>query len=126
MSLPVVLFVDDRPDLLRIRKATLEKCGYSVETATTAATAIKKLQNGQIEAVVVDYKTEGLDSQAVAYQIKQRFPNEPIILLSAYSCIPESLLWLVDEYVMRSESLERLPRVIERVAACSTRKTPDL
>ncbi len=65
--------------------------------------------------MLVDYKSEGMHAEAVAYLIKQRFPNEPIILLSAYSEMPERILWLVDEYVMRREPLERLARVIERV-----------
>ncbi len=63
----------------------------------------------------MDYKTEGIDTEAVAYHIKRRFPTQPIVLLSAYSELPERVLWLVDEYVMRSEPLERVMQVIERV-----------
>ncbi len=123
MSSPVVLCIDDRADFLKIRKAALEKCGYSVETATNASTAIRKLQTSQVAAVLLDYRNEGIDSQAVAYHIKQRFPNEPVILLSAYSCTPEALLWLVDEYVMKSEPIESLAQVIDRVTAVSMKKT---
>ncbi len=50
----------------------------------------------------------------MAYHSKQRFPNLPIILLSAYSAMPERILWLVDEYVMKSELPEGLVRIIER------------
>jgi two-component SAPR family response regulator len=60
-------------------------------------------------------KLDGMDAEAVACHIKQRFPNLPIILLSAYSELPERILWLVDEYVMRSELPEGLVRIIERV-----------
>ncbi len=38
----------------------------------------------------------------------------PIILLSAYSEMPERILWLVDDYVMKSEMPERLIPIIER------------
>jgi hypothetical protein len=38
-----------------------------------------------------------MDAEAVACHIKQQFPNVSIILLSAYSEIPERILWLVDE-----------------------------
>jgi two-component SAPR family response regulator len=55
-----------------------------------------------------------MDAEAVAYQIKQRFPKLPIILLSAYSEMPERILWLVDEYVMKSELPEGLLRIVER------------
>jgi two-component SAPR family response regulator len=56
----------------------------------------------------------GRHAEAVACHIKQRFPNLPIILLSAYYEIPERILWLVDEYVMKSELPEGLMRIIER------------
>jgi hypothetical protein len=55
-----------------------------------------------------------MDAEAIAFQIKQRFPNHPIVLLSAYSEMPERVLWLVDEYVMKSEPIEGLVQVIER------------
>jgi hypothetical protein len=42
------------------------------------------------------------------------FPNLPIILLSAYSEMPEGILWLGDDYVMKSELLERLLPIVER------------
>ena len=64
-------------------------------------------------AVLLEYKLEGMDAEAVACHIKQRFPNLPIILLSAYSDMPERILWLMDEYVMKSEMPERLVRIIE-------------
>jgi CheY-like chemotaxis protein len=62
----------------------------------------------------LEYKQEGMDAESVACHIKQRFPNLPIILLSAYSEMPERILWLVDEYVMKSELTERLIPIIEQ------------
>ena len=61
-------------------------------------------------AVLLEYKQEGIDAEAIACQVKQRFPHLPIILLSAYSEMPERILWLVDEYVMKSELPEQLCR----------------
>ena len=72
-------------------------------------------------AVLLEYKMEGMDAEAVAYQIKQRFPRLPIILLSAYSEMPERILWLVDEYVLKSEFPERLVPIIERTCSLGPR-----
>lgn len=115
MSPQVLLCVDDRPAVLEIRKANLEKRGYSVLTATNAPAAIAMLERAAIAAVLLEYKCEGMDAEAVALNIKRRFPHEPIILLSAYSELPERILWLVDEYVMKSEPLDGLVQIIERV-----------
>jgi len=54
--------------------------------------------------------------------ISQQFPDLPIILISAHSKIPERVLWLVDENVMKSEMPEGLVRVVER--ATHRRLTP--
>jgi CheY-like chemotaxis protein len=115
MSSPVLLCIDDRPEVLKIRKANLEERGFSVLTATNGPTAISILANTAIAAVLLEYKSEGIDAEAVALNIKRRLPHEPIVLLSAYSELPQRVLWLIDEYVMRSESLDSLVRVIERV-----------
>jgi two-component system, NtrC family, response regulator HydG len=114
MDSPTVLCIDDRPQVLEFRKATLESHGYSVNIAASGYTALKMLDETSVAAVLLEYKLEGMDAEAVAYHIKQRFPHLPIILLSAYSDMPERILWLVDEYLMKSEMPERLVRIIER------------
>lgn len=123
MSAPLLLCIDDHPALLQLRKKMLEEHGYTVMTASDTCTAIAKLESAAIAAVVLEYKSEGIDAEAVAWLIKKRFPNQPIVLLSAYSDIPERVLWLVDEYVMRSESRDGLLRVIARMTAPSLGKS---
>jgi hypothetical protein len=55
-----------------------------------------------------------MDVEAIAYHIKQRFPNLTIILLSAYSEVPKRIPWLEDENVKKSEMPERLISALER------------
>jgi CheY-like chemotaxis protein len=114
MDSPTVLCIDDRPQALELRKATLQSHGYCVKLASSGYTAMKMLEETSVVAVLLEYKQEGMDAEAVACHIKQRFPKLPIILLSAYSEMPERILWLVDEYVMKSELPERLVPIIER------------
>jgi DNA-binding NtrC family response regulator len=112
-----VLCIDDRPQMLKLRKATLESHHYCVKIASSGYTAMKILEETSVAAVLLEYKLEGMDAEAVAYHIKQRLPNLPIILLSAYSNMPERILWLVDEYVLKSELPEGLVQIIERTLA---------
>jgi len=115
MDSPIVLCFDDRPHVLELRKAALTAHDFSVATAMSGYTAMGILEGGAVDAVLLEYKHEGMDAEAVAYQIKQQFPTLPIILLSPYSDMPERILWLVDEYVMKSEPPEGLVRAVERV-----------
>jgi two-component system response regulator GlrR len=118
---PLVLCIDDLPPVLELRKATLESHGYCVKIASSGHTAMKLLEDAPVAAVLLEYKQEGIDAEAVAWHIKQRFPNLPIILLSAYSEMPDWILWLVDEYVMKSELPERLVPIIERAHSRASR-----
>ena len=115
MGSPTVLCIDDLLHVLELRKTALESHGYCVKVASSGHAAMKMLQESSVSVVLLEYKQEGMDAEAVAHHIKQRFPKLPIILLSAYSDMPERILWLVDEYVMKSELPERLLPIIERV-----------
>ena len=115
MNSPLVLYVSDLPELLKLRKATLESHGCRVVTANTCYAALKLVEDGRFDAVLLDYKLEGMDAEAVAVKIKQRSRDLPIILLSAFDAMPESILWLVDEYVMMSDLPEGLVRTIHRL-----------
>ena len=123
MGPSTVLYIDDLPQAFELRKATLESQGYRVKIASSSYPALKMLEETPVVAVLLEYKREGMDAEAVACHIKQRFPNLPIILLSAYSEIPERILRLVDEHVMKSELPEGLVRIIER-ATHSNRFAP--
>lgn len=95
MDSPTVLCVDDLPQALELRKATLESHGYCVKTASSSHAAIKVLEEVSVAAVLLEYKLEGMDAEALAWQVKRRFPSLPIILVSGHSEMPERILWLV-------------------------------
>ena len=110
-----VLCIDDRPLSLELRKSALASHGFCIKAASNGYDAMKLLEQTTVDAIFLEYTQEGMDSEAVAYQIKQRFPNVPIIMLLANTDIPERVLWLVDEYVMNSELPGGLPRAVQRV-----------
>ena len=123
MDSSTLLYINDRPQAFELCKAALESRGYCVKLASSAHTVMKMLEKVSVVAVLLEYKLEGMDAEAVACHIKQRFPNLPIILLSAYSEMPERILWLVDEYVMKSELPEGLVPTIERAHKLARRST---
>jgi two-component system, OmpR family, response regulator len=88
---PTVLCIDDRPQVLELRKATLESHGYCANIASNGHTALKMLEETTVAAVLLEYKLEGMDAEAVACHIKQQFPDLAIILLSAYADMPERI-----------------------------------
>jgi CheY-like chemotaxis protein len=114
MDSPTLLCIHDLSEVLKVRKTILESHGYRVKVASSGYDAMKILEEASVSAVLLEYKQEGMDAEAVARHIKHRFPNLPIILLSAYSEVPGQILWLVDGYVMKGELSEPLLPIIER------------
>lgn len=114
MKRSTLLLVDDRPHMLEFLKQSLELFGYSVVVANSAPAALSALEKIPVSAVLVEYRSEGIDAEAFALHVKQRYSAQPVVLLSAYSATPEPILWLVDEYVMCSEPLEVLVEAIQR------------
>jgi hypothetical protein len=51
----------------------------------------------------------------MAFLIKQRFPNLPRVLLSAYE-LPEQVLWFFDDYVLKGAIKEELVCTTKRLA----------
>jgi response regulator RpfG family c-di-GMP phosphodiesterase len=68
-----VLCIDDRPPLLELRKASLASHGICIKTAVNGYAAMKMLEQMAVDAICLEYKVEGMDLAAVAYQIKHRF-----------------------------------------------------
>ena len=120
------LCIDDLPQVLELRKSALESYGDCVKLASSACAAINTLEETSVVAVLLEYRPEGMDAETIACHIKQRFPSLPIILLSADSEMPERILWLVDEYVMKSEVPERLLPIIEKSAQARARFHPTI
>jgi DNA-binding response OmpR family regulator len=116
-----LLLVDDSQTLQQIRTARLQNLGFAVSTATDAVSALAVLERTPVAAVLLEYKLEGMDAEAVAFHIKQRFPSTPVILLSAFDDLPERVLWLVDDYVLKSEPPETIAAVVNK-AACRAKK----
>ena len=70
MEPPTVLCIDDRPQVLELRKATLESHGYCVNIASSGHTAMKMLEETSVAAVLLEYRLEGMDagSRGLPYQ----------------------------------------------------------
>jgi len=111
-----LLCIDDYVAALRIRKTMLESRGCAVLTAENGVRALQILEQQAVDAVILDYRMEGMDGEAVAQAIKKKNPRLPIVLLTGFPReVPERLLAQVNAYVVKGEASARLLEAIERV-----------
>lgn len=88
---PRVLLVDDDPDLLKLLSMRLAASGYQVMTATSAETALDRLDVERPQVVVSDVRLPAQDGLALFDAIRRQHPSLPVILLTAHGTIPDAV-----------------------------------
>jgi DNA-binding NtrC family response regulator len=81
---PLLLFVDDEPDNLRL--TTLHFDGeYEVATAESAAQALSILESREVGVVLTDERMPGKSGVELLEVVTQRWPAVVRVIVSAYS-----------------------------------------
>ena len=112
-----ILCIDDEEPGLLVRRALLESVGHRVLTALSGAEGVRIFRSEPVDAVIVDYWMAGKNGLAVAGELKRLNRTTPIIMLSAYTSLPDETIGLVDLWVQKGgepqnllDSLENLLR----------------
>jgi CheY-like chemotaxis protein len=84
----VILCVDDEETPLLLRRLVLQKAGYEVITATSAAQALQIVASSGIDLVLSDHLMPCVTGTELARQVKASAPALPVILLSGVNDVP--------------------------------------
>ena len=84
----VILCVDDEKNALLLRKLVLERAGYQVLTANSAAEALDVISRTPVDLVLSDQLMPGGSGTDLARQIKADHPKLPIIIISGVNELP--------------------------------------
>lgn len=117
---PVILCVDDEKNPLTLRKMVLERAGYEVLTASSAAEAIDLLSRNHVDLVVSDYLMPGVVGTELAKQVKKSHPLIPFILLSGVNEIPDDAS-CADLFISKVEGPATMCSKIATILARETR-----
>jgi CheY-like chemotaxis protein len=80
-----LLVVDDEPTILDALKHLLEYEGYQVQTIDGGRAALALMEQEQFDLVITDYAMPGMRGDELGVKIKERWPQQPIIMISASS-----------------------------------------
>jgi two-component system, OmpR family, KDP operon response regulator KdpE len=107
---PVILVVDDEPQILRVMRASLPARGYVVTTATDGIHAIDEIRKQAPDLVVLDLVMPEMSGLEVCRRVRE-FSTVPIIVLSAKGSEGDKIAALdtgADDYVTKPFSLDEL------------------
>ncbi len=82
-----ILIVEDKKSLAEMLKKTLQIEGFSVITANSVHSGLKKLSEGGIDAVVTDLRLPDGEGTEIIKASSESHPFLPVIIMTAYGSI---------------------------------------
>jgi PAS domain S-box-containing protein len=81
-----VLLVDDDSSLLEALPETvrLHMTGVQIDTCDSAREALERIEATDYDAIVTDIKMPGMDGLALLFEIKERRPSTPTLLITGH------------------------------------------
>jgi len=117
-----ILCVDDEELSLTLRKLVLEKQGFKVVTARSASNAMEILGKSTVDLVLTDQLMPGGNGVELAQQVKECWPELPVVLISGVNEIPAGAED-ADLFISKIEGPARMCEMIASVLAdCSRRR----
>jgi DNA-binding response OmpR family regulator len=111
-----ILVVDDEEGLRLLYKEELEDEGAEVIVASSGQEALDKLDDNEVDLVLLDIKMPGMDGVEVLRRVKEKFSDMPVILCTAYPHYKHDFgTWASDAYVIKSSDLTELKQTIREI-----------
>jgi len=113
-----ILVVDDEPAVSKIMKLLLELDGHDVQTANSGREALALLENCKFDLVTTDFSMAGMKGDTLAAAIKQRLPNQRILMISTNGALAKAAgdpLPGVDLVISKPFHIEDLRKAIAKV-----------
>jgi two-component system, NtrC family, response regulator GlrR len=86
-----VLVVDKDPALRRLMTIRLAAANYQVETVASARAAINSCAGFRPNLVITNLRMEPMDGIGLLSELKNRWPDVSVIILTAHGTIPEAV-----------------------------------
>jgi two-component system cell cycle response regulator DivK len=120
-----ILYVEDNPDNRSLIRRVLEAENYAVVEAINATQALEKLDNSNIDLVLMDINMPDMDGYTLTAKIKaiDKFSKIPIVAVTANVMRGDrekSLGAGCDGYIQKPIDIDTLSQQIERFIIRST------
>ncbi len=107
-----ILVVDDDPDVRTFLADALDALGHEVETTASADEALRQLDNGAPDLMLVDFAMPGCNGAELARQVRARRPDQRIVFVTGYAESEQ-----IDAALGAAAPLLRKPFSMEELAA---------
>jgi two-component system response regulator HydG len=114
-----VMIVDDEMIIRESFLRWFEKLGHKVEAAASAPEALQKLERYPFEILFVDIKMPGMDGLELLEEVKSRYPDTVVVIITAYGSIDTAVRAMqlgAADYLLKPFKPEQLSLVMEKIS----------
>lgn len=112
---PLIMIIDDEESIHLLYAEELGEEGYDVCSVMSGEEGLQAFDREKPDLVVLDINMPGMDGIEVLRKMKQRKPDVPVILSSAYPEYKQDLAsWASDDYIVKSFDLGNLKESVKR------------
>jgi len=83
MPMPVILVVDDNPQMAKLMQDMVQLAGYKTEVAFSGLEGLDKAREGMPDLILVDLMMPEIDGWELYHRLRE-FTTIPIIFVTAY------------------------------------------
>lgn len=112
-----ILIVDDEPRLADVLHVALEDMGYLTQTASSGNQALALMDKQGFDLVLSDLRMPDLDGRSLLHEIKRRWPETPVVILTAYASMRDAVDLVkegVFDYIAKPFEIEDVAATLAR------------
>jgi len=120
-----ILLVDDEKAFIELMAKRLRRRKQYVITAESGPEALAQMENESFDVVICDVKMPGMNGIEVLQEIKHRFPDTEVIMLTGHATIEsglEGVRFGAFDYLMKPTDIEILMGKLEAAYENKTKR----
>lgn len=128
MNSPLVLIIDDEPDILELLDMTLKRMNMRTRSATTLAGALELLKQERFDLCLTDMRLPDGDGMTVVRHIQQHCPALPVAMITAYGSLDTAIAALkagAFDFLTKPVDLQRLRELVNSALRLSRKSEPE-
>jgi two-component system, NtrC family, response regulator AlgB len=113
-----VLIVDDEKNVRNHIATYVRSLGHEAEAAADAGDALAVLERRPVDVVLSDIRMAGVDGLALLRDIRRRWPDIVVVLMTAYASVPQAVEAMragAYDYLVKPFGLDQVRLLLERV-----------
>ncbi len=92
MTQPARVFIlDDEPDIVEVLSEILAEEGYAPQGAGDPLRALEMIEQSEPDVLLLDLRLPRMDGREVFERVQKRFPDMPVIIITAHGDIPTAV-----------------------------------